>query len=238
MVGKISVKLTGLTGLLTSLLFILCAARCDEKPFASQLLTFILPITIQPSDSLVFIGDTLWIEADVSDSLTEFNTNKKYSLPNFDFGQTDKTSIGIKKLVNNQLGLPDQVSATSDFDLIEEIGEIVFPGETFIDFNYKYDILNKKYSLRIGIIPKNKGIFCINLLRPDNLNYEGIIDLGKHSNGATIIPVYEDLVSPINSNTGNNNFELFKQNCLDQSEGPPENYRTNYRFVTFTFKVL
>jgi len=234
MAGKNKWKLTGSISLLISFVILLTSARCDDdKPFASQLLTFVLPITIQPDGSEIFVGDTLWIEADISDSLTEFNTNKKYSLPNFDFGQT---SIGIRKLVNSSIGLSDQVSAASNFELIEEIGEVVFPGETFIDFKFKYEILDKKYSLRIGIIPKTQGIFCINFLSPSQLNYDGIIDLGKHRNGTTIIPVYEDLVFPINN--GENNFELFKQNCLDQSEGPAENYRTNYRFVTFTFKVL
>lgn len=234
MAGRFSQQLASLVGLLTASMLILCAVRCDdEKPFASQLLTFILPIDIQPSDSIVLIGDTLWITANVSDSLVEFNTNKKYSLPNFDFGQT---SIIIRKLVNNKLGWGDQVSAASNFDLIEEIGEIVFPGETFIDFKYKYDLLNKKYLLRIGIIPNRQGVFCIKFLSPSQLNYNGIIDLGKHSNGATIIPVYEDLVFPINS--GDNNFELFKQNCLDQSKGLAENYRTNYRYTTFTFRVI
>jgi len=231
MAGKVLKQSAGYCTLLIALL--LSAARCEEEPYASQFLTFILPANILPSDSIAFIGDTLWITADVSDSLLEFNTNKKYLLPNFDFGQT---SIVIRKLVNAQLGLSDQVSAASKFDLIEDIGEITFPGETFIDFKYAYDFISKKYLLRIGIIPKEQGIFCFNFLRPDRLDYRGFVDLGKNSNGASIIPIYEDLVVPVND--GENNFELFKKNCLDQSEGPPENYRSNYRFVTFTFKVL
>lgn len=233
MAGKINQQSTGYN-LLIAFAILFLSAKCDEdKPFASQLITFVLPIIIQPNDDEVNLGDTLWIEANISDTLTEFNTNEKFKLSNFDFGQT---SIGIRKLVDVNAGLSDQLSATSNFDLIVEKGEIVFPGETFIDFKFHFIPILEKYLLKIGIVPKNAGVFCINFLSPFNLNYEGVIDLGKHSNGAQIIPVYQDLVFPINS--GNNNFELFKQNCLDQSEGYEENYRTNYRYVTFTFKVV
>ena len=77
MAGKSTWKLTGLIGLLTALLFIMCAARCDDKPFASQLITFIIPATIEPKDSIINIGDTLWIKVDVSDSLYDYHTKKK-----------------------------------------------------------------------------------------------------------------------------------------------------------------
>jgi hypothetical protein len=233
MVGKITKKLTGLLGLLTLLLLILSSARCDdEKPFASQLLTFILPATILPSDSIALVGDTLWITADVPDSLLELNTGKKYRLPNYDFGQT---SIVIRKLIDNKLGLGDQGSAANYFDFIDEDNQITFPGETFVDIKFIYDKIRQSYQLRIGIIPTETGVFCIYFLSPQDLDYQGILDLGKHENGATIFPVYEDLVFPINK--GANNFELFKKNCLDGSQGSPESYRTNYRYVTFTFRV-
>jgi len=236
MAGRLSKKLTGLTGLLTALVFIMCAARCDDdKPFASQLLTFVLPVSIEPTDSVLGVGDTLWITTETSDSLFEYHTQKKYKLSNFDFGQT---SIGVHKLVDKNLNLGNQLSAASKFNTVVEIGEIEFLGETFLDFKYEYDAFTKKYLLKIGLIPKEKGVFCIALLSPDELKYEGIIDLGKHENGATIIPVYDYLFFP--ANNGNNNFELFKQNCLDTSEKYPENYRDyNYiRYGTFTFSVV
>jgi hypothetical protein len=175
--GKKNKRVTGYSLLLASVI-VLLAARCDDdKPFASQLLTFILPATILPSDSIVLVGDTLWITAAVSDSLIEFNTGRKYRLPNYDFGQT---SVVIRRLTNNKLGIGDQVSAANFFDFIDEDNQITFPGETYVDIKFTYDIISKAYFLRIGIIPSEIGVFCIYFLSPKNLVYEGFIDLGKH----------------------------------------------------------
>lgn len=233
MAGKISNRVVGYC-LLFSLTTLFVAASCDnEKPFASQLLTFVLPANIAPSDSLVLVGDTLWITTNVSDSLIEFNTGNKYRLPNYDFGQT---SVVIRKLVNNKLGIGDQASAASFFHFIDKDNQINFLGETYVDIKFIYDKINQSYLFKIGIIPTSTGTFCIYFLGPKNLQYEGFLDLGKHENGATIIPVYEDLVFPINN--GANNFELFTKNCFDGSQGVQKNYRTNYRYVTFTFKVV
>lgn len=226
-------QITGSIGLLFVLMAALTAARCDnDKPFASQLITFILPVTLYPSDSVTHIGDTLWVTANISASLVEFNTNKKYRLENFDFGQT---SIVIRELTNKTKNLGNQPSAAVNFNQIVEIGEITFPGETYVDFKFKYDENSQKYLLKIGLIPMKAGVFSINFLSPKQLLYNGLIDLGRDSNGVIIVPIYEDLVFPINN--GVNNFDLFKRNCLDVSDGPPENYRTNYRYVTFTFRV-
>jgi len=233
MAGNKTSKLAGLISLLTLVFIAIILTDCKDKPFASQSLRFILPITIQPFDSVRKLGDTIWIEASISDSLLEFNSNKKYKLANFDFGQT---SIAIRELNDNKKGLSDQKSAVSNFVLIDNTGQITFPGETFIDFKFRYAAISKKYLLQIGIIPQSKGVFCINFLPPTELLFGDDLDLGISSNGAKVVAVYDYLVFPINE--GINNFELFKRNCLDQSQGPATNYWTNYRYVTFTFRVI
>ena len=225
-------KLTGCISLLALVCLTLMLTYCKEKPFASQSLRFVLPITINPSASAANRGDTIWIEASFSDSLLELNSNKKIKLANFDFGQT---SIGIRRLVDKQKGLSDQASAVINFDLIDKDGQITFPGETFVDFKFRYDMLKCEYLLRVGIAPRSVGIFCINFLGPTELFYENVLDLGIASNGAKIIPRYDYIVFPINN--GINNIELFRENCLDQSKGPESDFWQNYRFTTFTFSV-
>jgi len=236
MAGKNKWKLTGSISLLISFVILLTSARCDDdKPFASQILTFILPISIAPSDSTITKGDTLWVTAAINDSLYEYHTQKKHKLSNFDFGQT---SIGVRKLIDKSKDLSDQVSAVSHFETISKVGDVVFLGDTFIDFKFYYHPVLKQYQLRFGFVPKIAGVYCIALLSPTDLNYNGIISLGKANNGATIIPVYEDLFFPVNN--GENNFELFKKYCFDSSSISPDNYRANNYIQkgTFTFRVV
>jgi hypothetical protein len=96
MVGERDWRVRGPMSLLLSVSLIALAVRCDdEKPFVSQILTFVFPMNILPSDSVVSLGANLWIVANISDSLFEYHTKTKYKLQRFDFGQT---SIGIRKL--------------------------------------------------------------------------------------------------------------------------------------------
>jgi hypothetical protein len=231
--NKQTILSAGLKGLLISFITIMTIS-CDDEPFASQLITFIIPASIEPTDSIVTVGDTLWIMVNASDSLYDYHTNKKYKVPNFNFGQT---SIVVRKLVDKSKDLSDQVSAVSHFETISKIGEVGLVSETFVDFKFHYHSALKQYELRLGFVSKIAGIYCIALLSPTNLNYNGVISLGKSNNGATIIPVYEDLFFPVNN--GKNNFELFKKFCFDSSELNPGNYRDkNYiQKGTFTFKV-
>ena len=237
MVGKISIKLTGLLGLLTSLIFILSAARCDdEKPFASQELTFIIPATIEPTDDTLNIRDTLWLYVNSPDSLYEFNTKKKYKVPDFSFGQT---SIIVRRLVGSTIDLSDQESAVSNFNLIDSTGSIVFLGETFVDIKFHYDDILDRYMLKLGFNPKMAGVYCLQFLGPDVLNYEGVIDLGKNDKGATIVPVYKGMYFPINENSNDNNYQLFKDNCLSLYSGSSDSVGYYREFKgTFTFRVV
>lgn len=235
MVGKIYWKVRGSLGFLLSVSLITLTARCDgDKPFASQLITFIIPATIEPKDSIVIIGDTLWIKVDVSDSLYDYHTNKKYKLPNFNFGQT---SIVINKLVSRDLNLSYQPGAALLFSFIDKYSHITFPGETFVDIMFIYADSADKYLLSIGIVPKEIGVYCLQFLSASELNYNGVIDLGKSADGAIVIPVYNKIYFPIND--GENNYELFKEHCLATYAGPQDyvGYYSEFK-GTFTFRVV
>jgi len=235
MVSKLNLGLTGNSCRLILFSIILISARCeDEKPFASQNLTLVLPISVQPANALISKGDTLWISANISDSLYEYHSKKKYKLANFNFGQT---SLVIRKLVDINKLFGDQPGAGSAFIIFVEKGSITFQGDTFVDYNFFYNQITKSYQLKIALVPQEIGIFCIASLSPKDLNYQGILDLGRSNEGATIIPVYEDLFFPVNN--GENNFDLFKQHCRDNSASVPNDYRGIYYIQkgSFTFEV-
>lgn len=235
MAGKIKCKLTGFCTLLgfTALVFI--AARCgDDEPFASQLITFIIPATIEPKDSVITIGDTVWININVSDSLYDYHTKKRYKFPNLSFGQT---SVVFRKLVDSTRNSSYQSSASQFFYFIDPNNQIEFLGETFVDVVFHYDAQLERYSLLVGIIPQHMGVYCLSFLSASDLRYEGVVDLGKNSQGAVIIPVYNYIYFPINE--GVNNYALFKKHCLATYWGPEDfvGYYSEY-LGTFTFQVI
>lgn len=235
MAGEKNKRIVGYS-LLFSLTMLLFAARCDnEKPFASQEITFVLPAKVNPEDSLVNVGDTIWLEVNTPDLLYEFNSKKRYRLSDFNFGQT---SIVVRQLVSKDKDLSDQLGAATSFHLIDEDGVITFPGDTFVDFNFHYNEVASKYVIMIGFVPKTRGVYCLQFLSSDNVQYDGIVNLGKDRDGATIIPVYKGIYFPINE-TGNNNYELFKNNCRALYSGSLDSVGYYREFKgTFTFRVV
>jgi hypothetical protein len=232
-IAKQTILSAGFKGLLIS--FITITISCDDEPFASQLITFIIPASIEPADSIVTVGDTLWIMVNASDSLYDYHTNKKYKVPNFNFGQT---SVVFRELVNNKLNLGEQLSAAQHFNFIDFDNQIAFPGETFVDIKFKYNKTSERYELHIGIIPKKVGIYCLRFLGPTELVYNGIIELGRSPEGATIFPIFGNIYFPIND--GKNNYNMFKSSCLATYSGLQEDYAGYYGEFkgTFTFKVV
>jgi hypothetical protein len=236
MAANLIKRIKGLAGLVIIFGIVVSFARCgDDEPFASQLITFIIPTTIEPKDSLITIGDTLWISVNVSDSLYDYHTKKRYKFPGLSFGQT---SIVFNKLVDNTQNLSFQSSAAQFFHFIDPHNQIDFLGDRFVDVVFRYDAQLETYNLLIGIIPQHVGVYCLWFLSASDLRYAGVVDLGKSSNGARIIPVYNYIYFPINE--GENNYELFKKHCLPTYAGPEDffvDYYSEY-LGTFTFRVM
>ncbi len=238
MAGNIKFKLTGFCTLLafTSLIFI--AARCgDDKPFASQNIIFIYPIEIEPSGDVINRGDTLWITANIhKDSIREYFSGDFFTLDNVPI----PCSLSLFKLVSNQLTLSEQPGATESFVFLNIIGGVSLFGETFSVLNFHNNSNENRYQLRVGIIPKEAGVFSTNILPTGNqYDLEKVLDLGKAKNGAKIIPIHDDNFFPIN-NGESLNFDLYVQYCKPVSPNYPDDYRgmNHEEKGTFTFRVV
>jgi hypothetical protein len=232
MAGKFKNTVTGSMCLLLLFSVIATSFRCDdERPPQFEELIFVLPLTIRPTDSILRKNDTLWISAEIPDTIFEYNTGKYLKLPNFNF----YTRIGFFKLIDNQIILSDQPGATESFNYLNLVGSITNMRDTFADFNFYYT--NNQYICRIGIIPKFTGVYCINFLRPEMLEVSKVINLGQTSDGRKRIPVYRTIYYVIND--GKTNFELYKNNCVASSEILVTTDMIYYEQKgTFTFRVV
>jgi hypothetical protein len=232
--GKFSNRVTGIFGLLLSLFLITTTAfQCErEKDPEFVLMTFVVPITIEPLSADFKLGDTLWVRADFSETMKELNSQTDYILSDFDF----KSKIGLLKLLNPNTNLGYQPSATDDIIFFPKIGSIPFVGETFSPFNFSFK--NNRYQLKIGLVPKKTGVYAINFLPPGDAqdDLQGYIELGFNSSGQKRIPQLEFLFFEINE--GNTNFDLFKLHCKAESINNPLPINIYYEQKgTFTFEV-
>jgi hypothetical protein len=231
MVGKISNKVTGFTSLLLLYLIAATAIKCEEKDPEFIIMSFTLPFSVSPSSPNFILGDTLWIEASFSEKLEEFNSKSLYDLRNFDF----QSKIGVFKLGNPNLDISSQPSGTDYFNFFPVIGKLQSIGETFSPFTLEYR--DKYYYFKLGLVPKQKGVYAISFLSPGELDLRPGLNLGKTSDGRDIIPDYEWLLFTINED-GQTNYELFKKNCKPLSiENPTIPNIYFEQKGTFTFEV-
>jgi hypothetical protein len=217
---------------LVLLIITLTAFRCEhEEPPQYQEFVFLLNLQINPKDSIIQKNDTLWITAEFNNNIYDFISSKTYELTNFDFLST----IGFFKLIGKQIIFSDQPGAVESFQFINSIGSISNLRDTFADFTFSYS--NGFYSCRVGVIPKTKGVFSINFLRPRNLDLTSVIKLSNTPEGIKVLPYYRTIYYVINN--GQTNFELYKKHCEASSEILVTTDMIYYEQKgTFTFRVV
>ncbi|NVO32471.1 hypothetical protein [Hymenobacter lapidiphilus] len=223
------------------LLGLLLLAGCEPKP-EDEFTDFIfqLPFQMTARDT-ISIGDTLWLTADISDQLREFNSGSTYKVTPRDF--EFKTLLGLRELTFPDKDLADQPSATESFLFVDKTGSLTRRGTTFSPVNYAY--ANEGYKLRIGLVPRQQGVFCLNFLngwggssaKPTPTPDLSYLLTNPAPNGGRRIGFLDGFYHYINE--GNTNFYLFKQHCFATSlKNNPSVGNVNYeQEATFTFVV-
>lgn len=227
-------KAQGLLSFALLLLITLTASRCDreEAPTYRDFI-FVLNFEINPKDSLISLGDTLWLTAEFDNKIDDFISKEKFELIDFNF----KTRVGFFKLIGKNVTLSNQPGATDFFEVVNKRGLIFNPRDTFTDF--KFDYAAGFYSCEIGIVPKSKGVFCLNFLSPapEDINLSKTITLPDTPDGRKVIPLYRNIY--YNINDGQTNFELYKKHCVASSEILVTTDNIYYEQKgTFTFRVI
>jgi hypothetical protein len=232
--SKYRKSLSGPFGLIVLIGLVVGCNACNERPFASEEFAFILPINVAPIDSVFNIGDTLWVTADFDEYILDYFSNERYRLNNITFA-SDIGLIEIEYKDKRALDF-DQPGATAYFDFIVEKGRILGFGTKFSPFDFDYSADSGNYTLKIGLIPKKKGIFVINFLSPIEFDLNELLDLGIAENGAKIIPHLFRFFFPINDGENNYDFKLkhsIPNHTVDISIGA---YYYD-RMGSFTFRV-
>lgn len=232
--GKKIFKVPGVVCLVLFLIITLTSFQCQEdKERVFEPILFELEFTIAPADSIAFVGDTIWITANIPDSIRDWHTGNRYKLIDFNFD----LSLVIRKLFDQQKPVGDQPGATSAFDFIIKEGTL-YLFETFNDFRMAYR--DGYYLFRVGVIPKAAGVYCFNFLTPpaNSIDIRQAIKLERTPDGRERIPVYDGTYVIVNDGV-HTNFDLFKKHCRAISlEVPiPDNIYYEQK-GSFTFRVV
>jgi hypothetical protein len=177
-------------------------------------ISFEIPLTIAPARAAYAVGDTLWLEANFSDSVQVFNSPGRYRLrpEQFDF----KTAVVFAQLVSPSRLLAEQPGAGGAFGVVSRIGEISAPSQRFAYLNFAY--ANNRYHARVGLIPQQRGVFAVSFisgsrgmghLRPDNVL--SFLQLPNAADGTKRVAEFEAILYPVNN--GQTNLTLLQANA-------------------------
>ena len=120
-------------------------------------LVLLAPMTMHPASATMQRGDTLWLEANFSDSLLDLNSGHRYRVRPQDM--QFNTYISLVKLQG--IGqVPTGAAGT--FQVVNRIGELFIGGGTTGVFYLDYD--GQAYRGKFGLIPTQPGVMSISLL--------------------------------------------------------------------------
>ena len=153
-----------LTFLCSILLLFICSTSCFKAHICADAIdyTFDINAIVFPDKDSIYIGDTIWLEVN---SPTLF-TNKMTGQPvDFSIAANLGTSISIGQFLNK-----DSVGVNVDnlFNYVSVIGSWVPPtGNANRGCTLKE--VNNTYQLKVGIVPKQKGLYLLILGSPSGI---------------------------------------------------------------------
>ncbi|MBK8444464.1 MAG: hypothetical protein IPL35_14075 [Sphingobacteriales bacterium] len=158
-----------------------------------------IPFHTEGTPDTLVVGDTLWFNADFSDTLPDiFNIGEKWHLHDFDF----KGSFGLLKIDTtsaHDIHIPLEYTVA-----LGKINPFYFnDGGVSYQLQFDFSEAEHRYRLRFGLIPKEKGIYH---LRMGSLISDGDMEFEIDEECRYKQPLY---VSYSTNNRGDNNRHLF-----------------------------
>ncbi len=139
-------------------------ARCTKESIgcANTVYTFETGVKVYPDKSDFNVGDTLWLDLNIPTSETDIGTGK---IIDYSGAANLGTTIGFSKIVTKD----SFVTAANFFDYLVISGKLV-PNQNVAqirEFNFAEQ--TARYIFRIGIIPKQKGVFGLGISNAANV---------------------------------------------------------------------
>ena len=133
---------------------------------ANTVYNFKININAHPNLDSVHIGDTIWFEINASNNLIDINSN---SAVDFSGAANLGTAISFVKFTGGSISDPGAVFSANDFTFFLETGQQV--NNPFVEGIREYLFLEKNnfFKFKLGIIPKQNGIYSIGISNAANV---------------------------------------------------------------------
>ncbi len=199
---------------------LLALGGCGPKEAYPELVPvgFLPAVTLTPSSRTMHRGDTLWLEANFSDSLLDYHSGHRYRV------RPQDLPLSSFLLYRELLGIGQEpVGIAPTFRLVEKVGHASIDGAFTGSFEPVYD--GHYYRAKIGLIPTKACITSINLLiapakkRLEDVPLLSFIQLPRDAQGREQKAQLDNSFYSINDGKANN-LDLFQQYSKTFSQGP------------------
>ena len=222
--------------LLTSLSLLLALSSCGKKESYPELVRigFLPSVTITPIARTMHRGDTLWVEANFSDSLLDYHSGNRYRV------RPQDLKLSSFLVYRELVGVGQEPAGIAPtFRLVEKVGHASINGTFTGSFDPVYD--GHYYRAKIGLIPTKACITSIILhIIPGGERDQLLpfIQLPPNTQGCEQKAQLDDSFYSINAGKVNN-FDLFQQyyKTFSQDPGVPLKTTIYEQQSTFTVEV-
>lgn len=223
--------------LLSGVGLLLSLTKCGNKETYPVIVPigFLPAVTIRPASRTMHVGDTLWLEANFSDSLPDKNSGRRFRV------QPQDMALNSALVYKELLGIGQQPKGiASTFRLVEKVGKASIDGTLTGSFEPAYD--GHYYRAKIGLIPSRACITSISMLVSPAGGARAIgtfipfIQLPVDAQGKEQKALYDDSFYVINDGKANN-FDLFRQYYNARSLDPGVSAETILYEQKSTFTV-
>ena len=228
-----SKKIINLISMAVTAILISCSCGKDNIVRYETWINFLYPVSITPNTDTINVGDTLWIEVNLPDSIYDNTNSRKFYLPSFNF----QSYMSVRKLVDNTANWSFQLNSSNNFNTKNNIGSIYKTTSSSIDFQPVYQ--NNHYVFKGAIIPKDTGVYCLVFTNlsyeqrlTDFLGLEQIKSLAPNANRFNILLDFIDF----KINNGNTHYNIFTQHCKSNNDAPSNLYWKEENYI-YTFVV-
>ena len=228
-----SKKIINLISMAVTAILISCSCGKDDIVRYETWINFLYPVSITPNTDTINVGDTLWIEVNLPDSIYDNTNSRKFYLPSFNF----QSYMSVRKLVDNTANWSFQLNSSNNFNTKNNIGSIYKTTSSSIDFQPVYQ--NNHYVFKGAIIPKDNGVYCLVFT---NFSYEqrlteilGLEQIKPLAPDANNFSIKLDFID-YKINNGNTHYNIFTQHCKSNNDAPSNLYWKEENYI-YTFVV-
>jgi hypothetical protein len=138
---------------LSSCILLVSCGKCDKDQYG-ETLWLSVPVDIAPKSSLMELGDSIWVEVDISKNVYEQNSGMTITLDSFNFF----TEIFISRIDDTIQHFP-----ITESDILEDIGELIVIQlvDNARTYRATYVFDQDRYTLKVGFVPSEPGIYAI-----------------------------------------------------------------------------